>query len=149
MESKARGDLLRRTDALEQEASRLKTLASAFERWNRDMISLMTQNRELNEKGTSLASIATQLIMVSLNAAIEAAHAGDAARGFVMVAAEVKKLAHRVQGLSAEIGGNLQQRDLIMTTTFQDIQAGGKLTMATISGLELMVKELRTDIGNE
>ena len=48
-------------------------------------------------------------------------------------------------------GGRVEQhlhrgQDLLAR---QDIQAGGKLTMATISGLELMVKELRTDIGNE
>lgn len=142
-----RAALLRRTDALEQEAAQLKTLACAFERWHQDMISIMAQSREMREKGESLASIATHLIMVSLNAAIEAAHAGDAARGFVVVAAEVKQLARSVQGLSAEIGGNLHKGDLITTTTFQDIQAGGKLMMAAISGLELTVKELRSDIG--
>jgi methyl-accepting chemotaxis protein len=139
-------DLLRRTQELTDEVGRLKALAVAFERWHQDMISLMDQNRDMHGMGEDLASIVKQLIMLSLNAAIEAARAGDSARGFVVVAGEVRSLSLRAQSLSKDLGKNLHSNDLRTTATFQDIQAGGKLMMAAISGLESMVRQLRNGI---
>src|SRR6202051_1632660 len=67
--------LLPRIEELTLEAARLKTLAVAFERWHQDMIGMTVQNRNMSAKGEDLANAARQLIMVSLNAAIEAARA--------------------------------------------------------------------------
>jgi methyl-accepting chemotaxis protein len=139
-------DLLRQTQELAQEVAQLKSLAVAFERWHQDMISLMSQNRDMRGVGEDVASIVKQLIMLSLNAAIEAARAGESARGFVVVAAEVRSLSLRAQTLSKDLGKNLHRSDLTTTATFQDIQAGGKLMLAAISGLESMVRQLRTRI---
>jgi hypothetical protein len=141
-----KADLLRQTDELTGDAAHLKTLAVAFERWHQDMISLMERNRDMHRQGEDLATIVRQLIMLSLNAAIEAARAGDSARGFVVVAAEVRSLALRAQSLSKDLGSNLDKNDLMTTATFQDIQAGGKMMMASISGLESMMRKLRARI---
>jgi methyl-accepting chemotaxis protein len=141
-----RADLLRQTQELAQEVSQLKALAVAFERWHQDMISLMSQNQDMRGVGEDVASIVKQLIMLSLNAAIEAARAGESARGFVVVAAEVRSLSLRAQTLSKDLGKNLHRSDLTTTATFQDIQAGGKLMLAAISGLESMARELRARI---
>ena len=143
-----KGDLLRRTDELSRDLAHLKTLAVAFERWHEDMIYLTARSREMNVQGDDLATIARQLIMVSINAAIEAARAGDIARGFVVVAAEVKSQATLMQALSADMGKNLHKSELVTTTTFQDIQSGGKAMMAAISGLESTVKQLRLGISD-
>lgn len=139
--------LLAQVDELAEEIARLKDLALAFERWHQDMIATMAQNQQLNNNGEELTDAARQLIMVSLNATIEAAHAGDTTRGFVIIAAEIKNLALRVQGLSRNIDSNLHKSHLMATATFQDIQAGGKMMMALLSGLELMIKHLRTEHG--
>jgi hypothetical protein len=141
-----KADIIRQTDGLTTDAAHLKTLAVAFERWHQDMISLMERNRDMHRQGEDLVTIVRQLIMLSLNAAIEAARAGDSARGFVVVAAEVRSLALRAQSLSKNLGSNLDKNDLMTTATFQDIQAGGKMMMAAISGLESMVKNLRSKI---
>jgi methyl-accepting chemotaxis protein len=138
--------LLRQMQELTDEVTRLKALAVAFERWHQDMISLMSQNHDMRGVGEDLASIVKQLIMLSLNAAIEAARAGESARGFVVVAAEVRSLSLRAQTLSKDLGRNLHKSDLVTTATFQDIQAGGKLMLAAISGLESMVRQLRAGI---
>jgi hypothetical protein len=139
--------LRQRTDELAQEVVRLRALAVALERWHQDMISMMAQHRDMNAEGEDMHSIARQLIMVSLNAAIEGARAGNEARGFVAVAAEVKTLALRVQVLAGELGRNLHTSSLITTATFQDIQAAGKMMMAAISALEGQVRQLRAELG--
>jgi membrane protein implicated in regulation of membrane protease activity len=51
-----------------------------------------------------------------------------------------------VQTLSGDIGRTLHQGELLTAATFQDIQAGGKVMMAAISGLELMVAQLRSEV---
>jgi hypothetical protein len=133
-----------RTKALADEVAELKDLAEAFERWHQDMISLTTSNRALHGKGEDLMMVARSLIMVSLNAAIEAARAGEAARGFVVVAAEVRTLALKAQELAGDLRAGLHKSNLLTATTFQDIQAGGKLMMAAVSGLGSSVNRLRS-----
>jgi methyl-accepting chemotaxis protein len=143
MAPQLQAELVKQTEQLSAEAAQLKNIATAFERWHQDMISLTQQNREMHSKGDDLQTIVRQLIMLSLNAAIEAARAGDAARGFVVVAAEVRNLAQRAQALSQDLSKHLHKNDLVTTATFQDIQAGGKLMMAAISGLESQLGQLR------
>jgi len=141
-----RVDLLKQTDKISEDAAQIREISLAFERWHQDMICLMAQNRDMHGKGDDLGSIVRQLIMLSINAAIEAARAGESARGFVVVAAEIRSLAMRAQALSTDLGKSLHKSDLMTTATFQDIQAGGKMMMAAISGLDSMVKQLRGQI---
>lgn len=61
------------------------------------------ESQEIKKIVTLIKSIATQTSLLSLNAAIEAARAGQAGKGFAIVADEVKKLAEEVNVASENI----------------------------------------------
>lgn len=137
-----RGDAAR----LASEAERLRGLAATFERWHEQMISLMTQNNDMHQKNQELSAIVAHVLIVSLNASIEAARAGAAGRGFSIVASEVRTLASRSQALSKSYQESLDRNDLITTATFQDIQAGGKMIAASLGSVEMLASQLQSKL---
>jgi len=127
---------------VEAELSDLADLLVTFERWHESLTQLMLHNAEMHKQNQEFFNIVKQIVILALNAAIEAARAGEHGRGFAVVADEVRNLAMRSQELSESYKENLNKNDFLTTTTFQDIQAGGKMILTDIYSTSEIVKSM-------
>lgn len=133
-----RHDVLAESRALGSEVDQLLGLVKTFDRWQAEMDTLLGHNQEMHAKNREFFSIVNQVVVLALNASIEASKAGVYGRGFGVVAEGVRDLAFRMERLSKNHNENLHKNDLITTTTFQDLQAGGKMITAAVIGLKVI-----------
>jgi len=116
--------------------------------------SVVSYISQIQEMATTINNIASQTNLLSMNAAIEAAHAGDAGKGFAVVAEEIRKLAESASVSSSSISQLIKNiTDSVLETdknvvstkeAFEKIANEVSDTVNAFSEIEASVRELNT-----
>jgi len=108
---------------------------------------IVTESQSLQAANKIIATIAAQTNLLAMNAAIEAAHAGEAGRGFSVVADEIRKLAENSSKESQKISAELKQIASTIETIVKDSASSGS-AFADVSGRIGETEKLVHEVNN-
>jgi methyl-accepting chemotaxis protein len=141
------------TSSVERMAERFGALSEASDKGKatqaevgHKIAQIAERSRSLLEANEVISGIASRTNLLAMNAAIEAAHAGQAGRGFSVVADEIRKLAETAAHQSRTIGGELKAVETaieqVVASSRDSEKAFGQVA-SQISSTDAIVREVR------
>ncbi|MDD5159873.1 MAG: methyl-accepting chemotaxis protein [Sulfuricurvum sp.] len=134
--SKASGQISQMNNDIQAVAQTQQTLSE-------DLKTLSTQAQEVKGVLEIIGDIADQTNLLALNAAIEAARAGEHGRGFAVVADEVRKLAERTQESLSKINHTIRTIVEAIVNTSQKMDKSAEAILIVSkdsSSVQIMIK---------
>ncbi|MCK1787188.1 methyl-accepting chemotaxis protein [Pseudomonas sp. TNT11] len=120
-------------NSMEQASSSLEHIATSLNSTATVINTLGQRSQEIGGIVGVITSIAEQTNLLALNAAIEAARAGEQGRGFAVVADEVRNLASRTRQATDEISGMIQSIQQETGNAISTMEQGNALMQEGLS----------------
>ena len=120
--------------AVQNSISGMNEIREQIQETSKRIKRLGESSQEIGEIVELISDITEQTNVLALNAAIQAASAGEAGRGFTVVAEEVQRLAERSAEATKQIGAIVKT---IQTDTQDAVSAMEKSTMGVVEGAKL------------
>ena len=130
--------------AMQDVGGTLHTLSASIAENRKASQGLITEVGAISRIAKTIREVAYQTNLLALNAAIEAARAGEHGRGFAVVADEVRNLSKRVQEATEEVQSNITA----IENSAKSIDSAGQISEKQTKNAESVTKALSTRVAS-